>query len=108
LRRGVIAPTASRQQRIPKREAPGNTSAIALHGGTPTRSDRIAREGLPGSETLERSALPTRPTTAVASRGMSVNVVPHRNPNPAVVSGLARANVRNNAVIDGTRMIRKR
>jgi hypothetical protein len=74
------------------------------------RSDRVAIVGGPGTISNEpgRKAVPARRVGAIRPAAAFQNAVPHRSPNPAVVSGSANLHRRPSGTLSGTGMSRRR
>jgi hypothetical protein len=96
----------NRPRQVPngrQRPLPGN--ALSPPGWD--RSGGAAKGGLIQNVPVH-NASPVRTSSVVRPTALPINNARHRSPNPAVVGGSANSVRRNPAVINGTRMNRKR
>jgi hypothetical protein len=97
--------SANRPKQLPNnRQRSPRGNATNLEGSGSSRD--AGKGGLMPGETA-RNTLASRTSSAVWTRGPSLNVVQHRGTGPAVLSGSVNADRRNNGAINGTRMNRK-
>jgi hypothetical protein len=98
---------ANRPKQLPNSRQPSKPgNARNLHQPGPDKSGGAAKSGLIRNETVN-NALPVRTPTVVRPTVPSLNNVPHRSPNPAVVGGSPSSHSSNTGAINGTRMNRK-
>ena len=96
---------ATRPDRLP------NSAEAALRGNSTdlrrsARSPAIAKTA-PVQNEMASNALPVRPPAASSHAAAMRVAVPHRNPNPAVIGGVANSKAGSSGAISGTAMHRR-
>lgn len=104
----LTKPSRTKQPPTSRERSASGSALSAHHSDRSNAAGRNAvKSGLAKNDAIRNSAATPRPSRVVSHSGSLPNNQRHRGPNSAAIGGLAGANKRNAAAIDGTQLRRK-